>query len=138
MKLFHTFSHAILALFIAGITTACGGGSEPSAIESSTKQESLEKGQSGGSEIPSEIKSLLSKNTCLGCHKMDKKLIGPSFLAIAKRGYTDKELVQLGAVGSLHHGMPSELTLVLVRGTRAVDSKFYVGNDLPYRVNYIN
>ena len=26
---------------------------------------------------------------------MDKKLIGPSFLAIAKRGYTDKELVQL-------------------------------------------
>ena len=95
MKLFHTFSHAILALFIAGITTACGGGSEPSAIESSTKQESLEKGQSGGSEIPSEIKSLLSKNTCLGCHKMDKKLIGPSFLAIAKRGYTDKELVQL-------------------------------------------
>jgi len=95
MKLFHTFSHAILALFIAGITTACGGGSEPLAIESSTKQESLEKGQSGGSEIPSEIKSLLSKNTCLGCHKMDKKLIGPSFLAIAKRGYTDKELVQL-------------------------------------------
>ena len=95
MKLFHTFSHAILAFFIAGITTACGGGSEPSAIESSTKQESLEKGQSGGSEIPSEIKSLLSKNTCLGCHKMDKKLIGPSFLAIAKRGYTDKELVQL-------------------------------------------
>jgi cytochrome c551/c552 len=95
MKLFHTFSHAILALFIAGITTACGGGSDPSAIESSTKQESLEKGQSGGTEIPSEIKSLLSKNTCLGCHKMDKKLIGPSFLAIAKRGYTDKELVQL-------------------------------------------
>ena len=95
MKLFHTFSHAILALFIAGITTACGGGSEPSAIESSTKQESLEKGQSGGSEIPSEIKSLLSKNTCLGCHKMDSKLIGPSFLAIAQRGYSQKELVQL-------------------------------------------
>ena len=95
MKLFHTFSHAILALFIAGITTACGGGSEPAAIESSTKQESLEKGQSGESAITSEIKSLLSKNTCLGCHKMDKKLIGPSFLAIAKRGYTDKELVQL-------------------------------------------
>jgi hypothetical protein len=50
------------------------------------------KGSIWGSEIPSEIKSLLSKNTCLGCHKMDKKLIGPSFLAIAKRGYTDKEL----------------------------------------------
>ena len=95
MKLFHTFSHAILALFIAGITTACGGGSEPSAIESSAKQESLEKGQSGRSEIPSEMKSLLAKNTCLGCHKMESKLVGPSFLAIAQRGYPQKELVQL-------------------------------------------
>lgn len=46
-------------------------------------------------EIPSEIKSLLAKNTCLGCHKMDSKLVGPSFLAIAKRRYTAEELVKL-------------------------------------------
>jgi len=53
------------------------------------------KGQTAGTEIPSEMKSLLAKNTCLGCHKMDSKLVGPSFLAIAQRGYSQKELVQL-------------------------------------------
>ena len=95
MKLFHTFSHAILALFIAGITTACGGGSEPYTPEAPVLKIPSKKGQTAGTEIPSEMKSLLAKNTCLGCHKMDSKLVGPSFLAIAQREYTQKELVQL-------------------------------------------
>ena len=95
MKLFHTFSHAILALFIVGITTACGGGSEPYTPEAPVLKIPSKKGQTAGNEIPSDMKSLLAKNTCLGCHKMDSKLIGPSFLAIAQRGYSQKELVQL-------------------------------------------
>lgn len=95
MKLFHTFSHAILAFFIASITTACGGGSEPYTTEAPVLKVPAKKEQIAGTKIPSEIKSLLAKNTCLGCHKMDSKLIGPSFLAIAQRGYTQKKLVQL-------------------------------------------
>lgn len=95
MKLFHTFSHAILALFIAGITTACGGGSEPYTPEAPVLKIPSKKGQTAGTEIPSDMKSLLAKNTCLGCHKMDSKLVGPSFLAIAQRGYSQKALVQL-------------------------------------------
>jgi len=95
MKLFHTFSHAILAIFIASITTACGGGSEPYTPEAPVLKIPSKKGQTAGTEIPSEMKSLLAKNTCLGCHKMDSKLVGPSFLAIAQREYTQKELVQL-------------------------------------------
>ena len=95
MKLFHTFSHAILAFFIASITTACGGGSEPYTPEAPVLKVPAKKEQIAGTKIPSEIKSLLAKNTCLGCHKMDSKLIGPSFLAIAQRGYTQKKLVQL-------------------------------------------
>ena len=95
MKLFHTFSHAILAFFIASITTACGGGSEPYTPEAPVLKVPAKKEQIAGTKIPSEIKSLLVKNTCLGCHKMDSKLIGPSFLAIAQRGYTQKKLVQL-------------------------------------------
>ena len=43
MKLFHTFSHAILALFIAGITTACGGGSEPYTPEAPVYEDFLQK-----------------------------------------------------------------------------------------------
>jgi cytochrome c len=95
MKLFHTFSHAILAIFIASITTACGGGSEPYTPEAPVLKIPSKKGQTAGTEIPSEMKSLLAKNTCLGCHKMDSKLVGPSFLAIAQHEYTQKELVQL-------------------------------------------
>ena len=95
MKLFHTFSHAILAFFIASITTACGGGSEPYTPEAPVLKIPSKKEQTADTEIPSEMKSLLAKNTCLGCHKMDSKLVGPSFLAIAQRGYTEKELVQL-------------------------------------------
>ena len=95
MKLFHTFSHAILALFIAGITTACGGGSEPYTPEAPVMKLPSKNRETAGGKIPSEMKSLLAKNTCLGCHKMDSKLIGPSFLAIAQRGYSQKELVQL-------------------------------------------
>ena len=95
MKLFHTFSHAILAICIASITTACRGGSEPYTPEAPVLKIPSKKGQTAGTEIPSEMKSLLAKNTCLGCHKMDSKLVGPSFLAIAQREYTQKELVQL-------------------------------------------
>ena len=95
MKLFHTFSHAILAFFIASITSACGGGSEPYTPEAPVLKVPAKKEQIAGTKIPSEIKSLLAKNTCLGCHKLDSKLIGPSFLAIAQRGYTQKKLVQL-------------------------------------------
>tara|TARA_Y100000385_G_scaffold224387_1_gene234625 strand:- start:28 stop:432 length:405 start_codon:yes stop_codon:yes gene_type:complete len=95
MKLFHTFSHAILALFIASITTACGGGSEPSSAVAPVMNVPAKKEQFTGNKIPSEMKSLLAKNTCLGCHKMDSKLVGPSFLDIAQRGYTQKQLVQL-------------------------------------------
>ena len=95
MKLFHTFSHAILTFFVASITTACGGSSEPYSSEAPVMRRPIENEATAKIEIPSEIKSLLAKNTCLGCHKMDSKLVGPSFLAIAKRGYTAEELVRL-------------------------------------------
>lgn len=31
----------------------------------------------------------------MGCHKMDKKLIGPSYLEIARRGYSEEQIVAL-------------------------------------------
>lgn len=47
------------------------------------------------SEVSQELSGLLAKNTCLGCHRVDKKLIGPSYLEIAKRKYTKEELINL-------------------------------------------
>lgn len=34
---------------------------------------------------PSEGERLIAKSDCIGCHKLDKKLIGPSYLDIAKK-----------------------------------------------------
>ncbi|SHG36219.1 Cytochrome c551/c552 [Flavobacterium micromati] len=33
----------------------------------------------------SEGEKLIAKSDCIGCHKIDKKLIGPSYLDIAKK-----------------------------------------------------
>jgi cytochrome c551/c552 len=42
-----------------------------------------------------EIKPLLQKNTCLACHAADKKVVGPSYADVAKRKYTNEQIVNL-------------------------------------------
>lgn len=42
-----------------------------------------------------EIKQLLAKNTCTACHDTEKRQVGPAFAEIAKRQYTNKEIVEL-------------------------------------------
>lgn len=36
-------------------------------------------------EQPNNGEKLIAKSDCVGCHKLDKKLIGPSYLDIAKK-----------------------------------------------------
>jgi len=45
-----------------------------------------------------EVKPLLQKHTCLACHSQDKKVIGPAFVDIAKRKYSNEKMAQLIAV----------------------------------------
>lgn len=42
-----------------------------------------------------EVKPLLQKHTCTACHAPDKKLIGPGYNEVAKRGYSNERIVQL-------------------------------------------
>lgn len=42
-----------------------------------------------------EAMALLKKHTCLACHAKDKKVVGPSYQEIAKRKYTDKQILEL-------------------------------------------
>lgn len=42
-----------------------------------------------------EIKPLLEKHTCTACHNSEKRIIGPSFKDVAKRKYTDQQIVEL-------------------------------------------
>jgi cytochrome c len=91
MKLRPTFSHAFFIFTFAALLASCGGNEEPKqlTIPQSTP------GAKKGSDIPEEVKKLLTMHTCLGCHKLDKKLIGPTFKDIAARGYTAEEMVEL-------------------------------------------
>ncbi len=41
------------------------------------------------------VKPLLSKNTCLACHATDKKQVGPAFAEVAKRKYSNQQIVEL-------------------------------------------
>ncbi|KAA3439217.1 c-type cytochrome [Rufibacter hautae] len=42
-----------------------------------------------------DVKPLLAKNTCLACHTVEKKQVGPGFREIAKRRYTNQKIVDL-------------------------------------------
>jgi cytochrome c551/c552 len=42
-----------------------------------------------------EVKGLLSRHTCLACHNTDKRQVGPAYKDVAKRGYTNEQLVEL-------------------------------------------
>ena len=43
--------------------------------------------------IPTEINDLLQKHTCYTCHKVDKKMVGPSWMDIAAKKYTSKQII---------------------------------------------
>jgi len=45
--------------------------------------------------IYAEIEPLLTKNTCVACHQVSKRQVGPAYKDIAKRNYTSTRIVQL-------------------------------------------
>jgi len=42
-----------------------------------------------------DVNSLLREHTCLACHAESTTLVGPSYLDIAKRNYTDEQIIRL-------------------------------------------
>ena len=42
-----------------------------------------------------EVGRLLTRNTCNACHQKDKRVVGPSFQAVAKRNYSNEKIVEL-------------------------------------------
>jgi cytochrome c len=55
-------------------------------LSSFSEYESIPTGYSGKEEVqPSEGEKIMAKQDCATCHKIDKKVIGPSYLDIAKK-----------------------------------------------------
>nr|AUN37932.1 cytochrome c551/c552 [uncultured bacterium] len=62
------------------------------SLSSFSDYKSISKEYSGVEEIqPSEGEVIMKKLDCATCHKMDKKVIGPSFLDIAKKYPTNEK-----------------------------------------------
>lgn len=45
--------------------------------------------------IPNDVEKLLEKNKCLSCHTPYRRLVGPSFVNIAKKQYDAKRIATL-------------------------------------------
>lgn len=48
-----------------------------------------------GEDFPADIKPLMSKYTCIACHKVDARLVGPAYKDVAKKGYSVAKIVYL-------------------------------------------
>lgn len=47
-------------------------------------------------KIPPDVEKLLQKNTCLACHKVDTKLVGPAYKEVMqKKKYKPEQIVEL-------------------------------------------
>jgi cytochrome c len=53
------------------------------------------KAQTPVAKIPADIDKLLQSYTCLACHRVDAKLIGPAYQEVAKKKYTKEQIVEL-------------------------------------------
>ena len=83
---------ASAALFVA----ACGGSDSPTQTTSSTSTTNTTSTESTVStSIPEDIQALLAKNTCLACHTVDTKLVGPAYKEVAQKNYTPEQMVEL-------------------------------------------
>jgi len=87
--------HAFFVLFLTFSLANCSGNDQETTQtpEFPVMKKPVE--ETTDIQIPADIKKLLATNTCLGCHKLDKKLIGPSYLDVSERGYTEEELIAL-------------------------------------------
>ncbi len=45
--------------------------------------------------VPADVQALLDKYSCTSCHAMSRRLVGPMWTAVAAKGYSAKQIIQL-------------------------------------------
>lgn len=51
--------------------------------------------QAPAGEIPADMQALMSKYTCIACHRPNQRLVGPAYVDVAKKNYTNEQIVDL-------------------------------------------
>jgi len=68
------------------------------AIKTGATGKALPKGKlvaSAAAPTYDEVKGLLARHTCLACHNTENRQVGPAYRAVAKRNYTNDQIVDL-------------------------------------------
>lgn len=91
----------ILAVAFAAVLTSCGDKKKEAAEETNFNpaDTSFTKQPEVTGEPAAEFKKgydLIAASDCLGCHKIDEKLVGPSYKEVAAK-YTDKDAATLAS-----------------------------------------
>ncbi|QJW88931.1 cytochrome C [Spirosoma taeanense] len=53
------------------------------------------KAQAPSADIPADMNALMSKYTCIACHRPNQRLVGPAYADVAKKKYSNEEIVNL-------------------------------------------
>ncbi|MBC7569772.1 MAG: cytochrome C [Spirosoma sp.] len=51
--------------------------------------------QASTADIPADMNALMSKYTCIACHRPNQRLVGPAYADVAKKKYSNAEIVNL-------------------------------------------
>jgi cytochrome c len=51
--------------------------------------------QAPAADIPADMNALMSKYTCIACHRPNQRLVGPAYADVAKKNYTNEKIVDL-------------------------------------------
>lgn len=81
-------------LLASEVSTKRSSAGKKTATVSVTKSTAAKKVESASLSYD-QIKPLLDKNTCSACHQTTKRQVGPAFVDIAKRKYTNDKIVDL-------------------------------------------
>ena len=46
-------------------------------------------------DIPEDMNALMTKYTCIACHRPNQRLVGPAYSDVAKKKYSTEEIVNL-------------------------------------------
>ncbi|GAB3694481.1 hypothetical protein GCM10027592_15450 [Spirosoma flavus] len=46
-------------------------------------------------DIPADMNALMTKHTCIACHRPNQRLVGPAYVDVAKKNYSDEKIVEL-------------------------------------------
>ncbi|HEX8532174.1 MAG TPA: cytochrome C [Cytophagales bacterium] len=94
-----TFRSVLLTLVAFGLFSGLSFGQTGAKSGSAaSKSASTSKSSSGTAKpvaVPDDVNALLTKYTCLACHRADTKLVGPAYVDVSKRKYTNQQIVNL-------------------------------------------